>query len=188
MTNINFYIDQDVFELFKKGDSIAFEKIYNLYSDLIFSKVYRLCTQVDICSDIVQESFTKLFINRHKIQDSEGIFPFLYIVSRRLAISTFRNCIAKKNYEYYLTKHYDEKEQCLMENIVSKDLKENIYNALECLPEQQAKVFKLNKVDELSYKEIADRLGISHHTVRNLIALATRTIRHRVNRFLTILF
>lgn len=188
MDYVNISINKTVFELFKRGDSIAFEEIYNLYSHLIYRKVNRLCQDSEICSDIVQESFTKLFLNRQKIADSDGIFPYLYTISRRLAISSFRKSISEMEYQVYLEKHYDEKEQSLMEVIVSKDLSDKIQDVLESLPEQQAKVFKLNKIDDLSYKEIAEELGVSPHTVRNQIAMATKIIRFKLNKLLTLFF
>lgn|SRR5690606_4398571 len=188
MNCITICVKESTFELFKKGDSIAFEEIYNLYSNLIYRKVFRLCLDSEICADIVQESFTRLFIHRDKIKDREGIFPYLYTVSRRLVISSFRKSVSEMVYQEYLEKYYDERDQHLLESIVSKDLSTKIHDVMDTLPEKQAKVFKLNKIEDLSYREIAEKLGVSPNTVRNQIAIATKIIRLKVNKLLTILF
>ncbi|GAA4519395.1 hypothetical protein GCM10023173_22260 [Sphingobacterium thermophilum] len=91
-------------------------------------------------------------------------------------------------YQEYLEKYYDERDQHLLESIVSKDLSTKIHDVMDTLPEKQAKVFKLNKIEDLSYREIAEKLGVSPNTVRNQIAIATKIIRLKVNKLLTILF
>lgn len=50
-------------------------------------------------------------------------------------------------------------------------------SAVEALPEQQRKVFKLSKQSRLSRNQIAEKMGLSPETVKKYLALATLNIR-----------
>lgn len=52
-----------------------------------------------------------------------------------------------------------------------------LWTAIDRLPERRRDIFLMNKRDGLTYSEIADRLGISEHTVHSQITKALRTLR-----------
>jgi len=59
----------------------------------------------------------------------------------------------------------------------TEDLLEMIELAIENLPEQCRRVFKMSRYEHLSYNEIAERLGISPHTVQFHISEALSRLR-----------
>src|SRR5258708_39393941 len=56
------------------------------------------------------------------------------------------------------------------------ELKIRLYQAIDQLPEQCQKVFRMSRFEELRQQEIADRLGISIKTVKNHITLALKQL------------
>ena len=63
---------------------------------------------------------------------------------------------------------------------VFEDRKEKLYNFINQLPEQQQKIFTLHKLENLSYKEIAEITDLSEKTIANHIYLASKFIRKKV--------
>lgn len=55
------------------------------------------------------------------------------------------------------------------------------------MPEQCRRAFELSRFEELSYKEIADRLGIATKTVENQIGKALRILRTELSDYLPLL-
>lgn len=49
------------------------------------------------------------------------------------------------------------------------------------LPDQRAKILKMSKLDELSNREIAERLGLSVRTVEKHLELALKDLRGKLN-------
>ena len=56
-------------------------------------------------------------------------------------------------------------------------LEARLWTAVDSLPEMRRKCLLLAKRDGLSYKEIAEELNLSEHTVRNHISRALETLR-----------
>jgi RNA polymerase sigma-70 factor (ECF subfamily) len=61
--------------------------------------------------------------------------------------------------------------------IAAGELREQIRRALEVLPEDQREVVRLRFVDDLSYEEIAQKLGVSNDAVRTRTSRALRALR-----------
>ena len=68
-----------------------------------------------------------------------------------------------------------------------KELQQKINDALKELPEQCRTVFQMSRYEELKYKSIADKLGISVKTVENHIGKALRILRSKLADVLPIL-
>jgi RNA polymerase sigma-70 factor (ECF subfamily) len=52
------------------------------------------------------------------------------------------------------------------ERIMTKDLLDHINEEIDTLTEQQRIIYELNRNEDMTYKEIADKLGISPKTVQ----------------------
>ncbi|MFD1771605.1 RNA polymerase sigma factor [Sphingobacterium suaedae] len=182
-----FTITVTAFEQLQSGDEQAFESVYHAYHPLIFANVNRLCNDTELSIEIVQETFVQLFLHKGKLGEPEALYPFLYTVSKRLAISAFRRSVVRIKYEQYLKHTFKEESQESESLIFKNDLSIKLQELINELPDQQRKVFKMNKLDDMSYKEIADLMGVSPHTVRNQIASATRIIRLKVDKLLFLL-
>jgi len=59
--------------------------------------------------------------------------------------------------------------------------------AIEALPEERRKVFKLSRYEGLKYHEIAERLGISVKTVENQMGSALKTMRAELKDLMPLL-
>lgn len=71
--------------------------------------------------------------------------------------------------------------------IESAELKKKIQAVFEKLPEQCRLIFRLSRVEELRYKEIAEVLGISIKTVENQMGKALKIMRAELADYLPIL-
>jgi RNA polymerase sigma factor (sigma-70 family) len=59
----------------------------------------------------------------------------------------------------------------------TEELREQIQQALEVLPDEQQEVVRLRFIDELSYGEMAEKLGVSNDVVRTRTSRALRALR-----------
>jgi RNA polymerase sigma factor (sigma-70 family) len=71
----------------------------------------------------------------------------------------------------------DEELRAIEELAIAEDVREHVEDALAVLPLDQREVIRLRFVDELSYIEIAQALGVSYDVVRARSSRALRTLR-----------
>lgn len=178
----------DEFNRFKLGDERAFYKIFEYYKPILFQRISRLCPSQLDAEEILQEIFIQLFLKRHDIPDVEAIYPFLYIVAKRMAISAFRKEAVRQRFELTQYSQWDETHDHLGKQIEDKDLIVFLNAVVDQLPKQQQVIFRMNKIDELSYSEISDQIGISKNTVRNHLVAAYHFVRLRLENILFLIF
>lgn len=158
------------------GDGLEkdiFITIYRKYFSYVYRYLYGLTYNRQIAEDLTQEAFVKALCI---IQlPGESIKSWLLTVAHNLYVD-----FIKKN------KKLEFREDYLLDQVETKDFtsqliyKENIKSAfvlIEKLPEGQRQVVLLCLVNELSYKQTGDILGISVSAVTNLIYRARKTLR-----------
>ena len=70
---------------------------------------------------------------------------------------------------------------------MSIELTELLEQALQRLPENLRETFLLSRVERLSYKEIAERLGISVKAVDNRLSRTMKILKHELKDYLPLL-
>src|SRR5690606_19873325 len=108
-----------------------------IYFDVIIQKVFRLCREMAVAEEIVQESFIQLFLNKERLDGADGIYPYLYTVSKRLAISHYRRKVNMQRYEGYLAQQWNEAAGEEQRDLENRDLIIFIQAAIDELPRQQ---------------------------------------------------
>lgn len=163
-----------------KNDSVAaFNEIYELY----FRRLYLYCHQFtkshNDAEDMVQEIFTTLWITRHHIQSEKTLQGFIFRIARNRLISAYRTNINSPHYEEYL-KYCDSlgiEDHSPMEY---EEYRKKIETYIDSLPTSQRRILRMARFDMMPLAEIAQKLGISEHSVRNQISKALKTLKKRL--------
>jgi RNA polymerase sigma-70 factor (ECF subfamily) len=172
----------------KAGSESAFELLYRAeYSNLKYF-LCRYLTDYTLIEDVVHESFLTLWDSRDKINSEQSIKAFLFTIARNRAI----NILRKKSFR--LTDSLDKTEtafkikalndEYLTSRIDLLDMKRVIDKTYEMLPVKIKDSFILSRENEMSYKEISNKLGISVKTVEHNISAALKIFRKKLGRFI----
>jgi len=78
-------IDKNIIIAAKKGRLSAINMIISAYERAIFNHLYRLVDNDDDAADLTQETFIKLFKNRHKIDPTQNFNAWLYKIATHTA-------------------------------------------------------------------------------------------------------
>ncbi|WP_400261434.1 RNA polymerase sigma factor [Sphingobacterium sp. SG20118] len=173
---------------FKEGREVAFRTIFNQCQPIIFRKASQFCSSIEEAEEITQEAFIQLFLKRNDILEIAAIYPFLHTVAKRLAITNFRRRLVNLRFEQELVHHWSESSENTQQELCIRELN-NLWTAvIEELPPQQQLIYRMNKLEDQSYDEIAAHSGLSKTTVRNHLYLANKYVRLRMEKIILILF
>ncbi len=180
MPGTNNHIEQRLVVRLRKGESRAFDEIFNLYSRRIYHFAYSFLKNKQDSEGIVQEVFLRVWKNRKNIDEYYSLKAFLFTISYNLIIDKFRERVKDIKYREFLKKNAINFEFETDKKIEYSDLNELYTNAVEHLPKRRKIIYKMHRVEGLSYREIAKKLHISIKTVENQMTSALKFIRERL--------
>ncbi len=164
-------------ERLRKGELSAFGQVYELYKEKLYGFSMKMLASEDLSKDIVQETFIKLWENRHKIDEDKSLNAYLYTISKNLIIEQQRNY--SKSYEMSSKILEDKQSSSLdvFDHFNYLEIKKVENKVVNELTPQQKEVYMLSRYNHLSNQEIANNLGISINSVKTHLRLALKTLK-----------
>jgi len=162
---------------FRAGEAAAFEELLAGLWDPVVAYVERLVGDRDTARDIGQETFLRLWAKRHEWTQAGTIRAFLYRTARNLAIDEHRQAYARKH--GVVARHARETAPppTPARELEINDLQLALEAAVKALPPQRREVFTLYHLHNLSYRQIAEVMGIKPQVVANYMSAALAELR-----------
>lgn len=155
-----------------QGEEDALAAILRRYWTPIVTYAARYVGSDDAAQDIAQEAFTRLWQQRHEWIAERPVHPFLYRVAHNLAQNERRHRRVRAQWERAQRSRPVATAPSAAQLYEANVLHDRIERAITALPERRRQVFVLSRFDGLSYREIAEVLGISIQTVANQMSAA----------------
>ena len=158
-----------------------FEAVFSGYYTKLCRQAFFYLRSKEDAEDVVQELFIKLWHDRPELfKDEATIVPYLYTAARNNSISVLRKRFIAVSVDDEEVSQSISQLSDVEETDHHEELHQQVMNAIEQLPPKCSEVFKMHRLLGLSYKQIAEELGISVKTVENQIGKALRVIRESV--------
>ena len=172
------YTDQQLVTLLRDGSEMAFTAIYDRYWAGLFRDVMKVVRAQDDAEDILQELFESLWRRRATVEINSSLAGYLHASARYITLHFIERNTARFPRLRLLAKRLSTVEMPTIESqIDAKALEAAIGEIVGRLPEKMREVFRLSRSENLSYREIALKLGISEETVKKQVYNALRIIR-----------
>ena len=172
--------------LTREGDHKAFERIYRKYWGRVWHFTSLYIGDEFEREEIVQKVFIRLWNSRSKLNvevDPDGL---LFITTRNLIFNHHHRSLNEKALKDAIEKDSVKAEE-ILSAIEANDLDQRIDSLVEALPPRQKEAFELNCREGLSYKEIAQKMGISEKGVERNIYLARKFLKENLALFILFL-
>ncbi|UKJ06765.1 RNA polymerase sigma factor [Solitalea lacus] len=161
----------------KEGDESAFTALYKAYSKPLYLRILRMVKNAEDAEELLQELFIKLWNNRETIDLEKSFQSYMYTIAQNLVYNFFRKVANDQTLINSLvanTMDYCLDAQELLEN---KEKSLLLQRAIDQLTTQQKRVFQLCKIEDKSYAETAELLGISIATVNSHMTKSLQSIK-----------
>lgn len=164
------------------GDEFAFREVFNRYQQKIFQFAFNFLKDKEQSEEIVQNTFLNFWLHRERLDPNLAFAPLLFTVARRTMVDAWRKEASSERFREHVRQHMDSTCNETEERVLLDELERVTSEALHQLNTHQQEVFRLSREEGLSYQEIADRLGISKHTVKYHLMNALRQLRAHFKR------
>lgn len=167
--------EQTIFERIQNDDYKAFETTFREHYVHLVAFANTILHDIENAENIVQETFVKLWENRKKYKIS-SLKGYLMVAVRNSCHNEIKRIKNQQKYQLSIAKE-DTIQQF---NYSDSRVMNKIIQIINQLPEQRKKIFKLNRLDGLKYREIAEKLNISPKTVEIQMGKALKFLRENL--------
>ena len=182
--------DEELIERLQHGDLVAFDQIVRRYKDQLLNFVHRFIGNQEIAEDVVQETFLRVYRNRHAYRRVAKFSTWIYTIAGNLARTELRKKkrrrlfslsdigVDDKDYEisnddYNPEAHTDTE---LHDKIIQREV--------DKLSPKFKEVIILRDIQELAYEEIAQILRVPIGTVKSRVNRARLRLASRLKPLL----
>ena len=169
----------------KAGSRDIFKSLYRAeYANLLYFVSSYTHNRLD-AEDIIQDTMISLWENRDSINPDFNFRSFIYIIARNKTINYLRDNAKRSKGKSILDNEYMLDSLALSspsveEELNALELQEFIDRIYLSLPQRVVDIFKMNRIEGLTYNEIADKMGISSKVVEYNISIALKAFRLRI--------
>lgn len=166
--------DFELLELLKKNNKSAFDLIYTRYWQKLYLSAYSLLSNQGAAEDIVQEIMVSLWVRRDTLS-IDNLNAYLYQSTRFQVFKFIRD---NKLVVQSPLEHVDLTVPNTAETTIEmEELNQVLLNAVNQLPQKCKDIFLLRKFEDMSIREISERLALSPKTVENQLTIAFKKIK-----------
>ncbi|MEJ5300896.1 MAG: RNA polymerase sigma factor [Thermodesulforhabdaceae bacterium] len=180
-------IDADTLERAKGGDAEAYEEIFLVYRDRIFSGAYRLCNfDREAALDLTQDVFLKVWEKLPQFDNRSDLYTWIYRIMINLYLQERRRKWLHEKFLEMFGRSPDRTEQVealQLSNLERQELKEALAKSMKKLSSKQEIVFKLRMLDGMSFAQIAEVTGMAEGTVKTHFFRALHTLRKELKEW-----
>lgn len=184
---MDYALDPDVQQMlaFQKGDEKAFAVLVGRFQGMVISTIYRYVGDRPEAEDLSQEVFIRVYNARKNYTPQAKFSTWLFRIVTNMCLNEIRDRgrhkILSLAPDEVLSQHPDRgPEDGPAHALAQSELRVQIKAAIDALPESQRLAIVYDKYQDLSYEEIAERMGLSTMAVKSLLSRARENLRKKL--------
>jgi RNA polymerase sigma-70 factor, ECF subfamily len=185
--------DHALIEATRQGDETAFAEIVSRYRNPITNYLYRLLNDYEEAVDLAQETFVRVYFAAERYHTGYAFSTYLYRIATNLAISEMRR--RKRRRLLSLTGLFQSEDGSETEfdltdekplpdaNLLDDEQQNVIARAIASMPEKYRLPIVLRDIEEKSYEEVAEILGLGLGTTKSRISRARALLKEKLKHY-----
>jgi len=175
--------DKELMELIQSGDERAFTELVARYQDRLLNFVGRIVTDQETAEELIQETFLRIFNQKHSYTPEFAVSTWIYTIALNLARSELRKRKLRRFLSLDFLKEESDIEIADKTNFTGESLAPILHKAIDALPEDYKTAFVLCDIQRLPYQQIAEILRVPVGTVKSRINRARAMLRDKLKPY-----
>jgi len=176
--------NESIGTLLAQRDEAAFEQMFKTHFKRLHAYAFTILRDEIQAEEMVQQVFFKLWERNENLSLTGSVSSYLYRAVHNESLNYIKHQKVRSNHQLNVAYSMKNEVEHPAKKIMAGELEKKIHLALNELPEQCRTIFQMSRFDELKYREIADKLGISVKTVESQMSKALRLMRVKLVDFL----
>ncbi|WP_397362833.1 RNA polymerase sigma factor [Olleya sp. R77988] len=171
-----------------KGDESALEVLIKRHKQRIYSFIYSKVYDRDVAEDVFQDTFIKVIrtLKRGKYNEEGKFLPWVMRISHNLVIDYFRKNKRMPKFdnsgEFNIFSVISDNALNAEKVMVKEQVEADVRRLIEELPEDQKEVLMMRMYNDMSFKEISERTGVSINTALGRMRYALINMRKVIEK------
>ncbi|MDR2270342.1 MAG: RNA polymerase sigma-70 factor [Sphingobacterium sp.] len=178
MNNYKAINDLELLDLIKEKDDSAFGELYQRYWKDMYYNACKILRNQDLAKDIVQEVFISLW-NRRTELSIQHVRSYMQQSTRFAVLKAIRD--QKVDDKFYDRLRYITTELIEEHPLLFKEQKMILNQLIRELPLDCQETFRMSREEQLTYKQIAQKLNISEKAVEKRIGKSLKFLRENLH-------
>lgn len=170
------YSDQELMALLKANYDFAFTELYTRYWKVLFGIAYNRLKDIQAAEDIVHDVMMCIWNNKERLEIA-NVKAYFATATKYMVLQKIRKAYRQDQYLEAVKNSREADSIDLEDSLHYKNVLLLLQDEIDYLPEKCKLIFKYSREDNLSIKEIADKLNISSSTVENQLNKALGRLR-----------
>lgn len=159
--------DHALFILIRKRDKEAFSMIYQKYHRYLYALALKYLKDTHLAEDAVQHVFVKLWESTRDIHIEINLKNYLYTMTKNYILNFIRDHREMVSLNYVNAQVDVSGQEDIQQAMENRQMQDILYKGIEQLPPQKKEVCKRKLETDDSNQQIAEKMGISVHTVKS---------------------
>ena len=175
--------DQILLNDLKAGKAAAYEAVFKKYYKSLVLKAYLILEDEMEAEDLVQNLFIAMWQKAQYLSINTSLKSYLFKAVHNQCLMHLRSRkIDQRRLDRYAEKNADQLETAIDQGDEYAD-EQSIHLALNELPMQRQKAFKLVYLEDKKYKEAAVQMGLSVNSIKTHLKLAVKMLQEKLITF-----
>ena len=183
-----FISDANLVSNYIKGEESALEVLITRHKQKIYSFIYSKVYDRDVAEDIFQDTFIKVIrtLKRGAYNEEGKFLPWVMRISHNLVIDFFRKNKRMPKFdnagEFSIFSVLSDTSLNAEKSIIKEQIERDVRRLVDKLPGDQKEVLLMRIYNDMSFKEISDRTGVSINTALGRMRYALINLRKIIDK------
>ena len=184
--NHHYNTEEEMLRGLRSGKEAAFEQIFKTHWHQLYCSAYYKVQSHQEAEEIVQSIFSTLWEKRESLLIT-NLAAYLQIAVRNRVINQIRGKITQRKYWEYYKNFIPQDKEITEDTVMYDDLSDAVEVAVSRLPQKSQQVFRLNRLEGKSIREIANLMKLSEKAIEYHLTKSLKELRVHLKDFILLL-